>query len=106
MENLFARLDADWHDTARRPVSTDTLRAWAERDATLASFSTLDDLVAHVQRRGHPEDSDRVLALLARHASEDHLAARTLLQCLLPGLGAVAARHRWARDHLDLDALI
>lgn len=93
--STFANLHQDWDSVAQ---SADTIRAlaqWGSDDPVLARFSTMGDLVAFVERRGDPAASDSVLAALARRAPQDQLAARVLLQLLLPALCGLAKRHRW-----------
>jgi hypothetical protein len=93
---MFALLESEWTELAPTPVPA----GWRQ-DAALASHRTLADLVAVTERRGDPAGSDRVLAALARRASDtqaDALAARTLLQMLLPGAKALARRLQWLGD--------
>ena len=91
----FVSLCRDWATLVTSAPMTQAVRRWAHEDEALAAFANATELVAYVERRGHPMAADRVLACLARRAPTDELAARTLLQLLLPGLGALARRHRW-----------
>jgi len=47
------------------------------------------------RQRGEPARSDRLLAVLARRAPDDEIAARLLLHLLLPGAKALAGRVWW-----------
>jgi hypothetical protein len=97
MGNVFDLLDGEW-----RRLSRD--RAAAGRLATICELagdgSNLGDVERFV-RAAAPEDADRVLlALVARAVDGDALAARVLLQLLLPGTRRLARRW-WALGEVD-----
>ena len=96
--STFAALYQEWASLAQSPTTTTALARWGTDDPTLARFATMAELVAFVERRGSPAASDTVLAALARRSPDDQLAARTLLQLLLPALCGLAKRHRWIGD--------
>jgi len=101
---LFALLDDDWTALAPTPLPV----RWHD-DAALAAHQTLADLVAVTERRADPAASDRVLAALVRRAADepaDELAARTLLQMLLPGAKALARRLVWLGDPAERAAAV
>lgn len=91
MDSVFTQLDREWIALIRRPTTANELG-----DAcALAGASGLDGLVPAV-RRAAPEAADPVMAHLARQAHEgSDIAARALLQLLLPGACRLAARW-WA----------
>jgi hypothetical protein len=97
MHNVFDLLDREW---AR--LSGD--RAAARRLAPVCQLGgdlrTLGDLERHV-RTADPADADRILlALVTRVVDhDDHLAARVLLQLLLPGTRNLARRWWALGDH-------
>ncbi len=93
--STFADLRQEWASLVQSPAATRDLARWGTEDPTLARFATMAELVAFVERRGSPAASDTVLAALARRAPADQLAARTLLQLLLPALCGLARRQRW-----------
>lgn len=109
--SLSARLDAEWEQLAGSFRAARALRRWAEREPMLASFPDLHWLRATVHDRGTPERSDHLLGALVRLAAvdggDDQLAARTVLQLLLPGAlrlaGTVAAA---SRDPVDAEAAV
>src|SRR5581483_8240714 len=82
--------------TARRAVTT-----WAA-DPVLGGFGDLESVVERIQRRGCPEDSDRLLLALLQRAGSDNESARTVLQALLPGLKALMATYRWSGSREDV----
>lgn len=103
---LFASLDAEWQ-TLATSTKLAPRACWAE-DEILGGFATLGDLraVLRASRDDH-EAADQILAALACRASHDDLAARTLLQALLPGLVNVAKRLGCGvvNDELEADVL-
>jgi hypothetical protein len=104
--SLFCSLDHDWHHQATRLRSRQALRRWAEAQPALGLFADLDQLILHVHRRGHPATSDKVLASLAGLAASDELAARALLQAMLPGLKALTHSFGWRGDHEETAAAV
>jgi RNA polymerase sigma factor (sigma-70 family) len=95
---LLLRLTREWQAICHRPAVLHRARGWHVGVA----FHTLDDLVdaAGFRRDSsagrHPvADGDAVLARLLLAARHDDLAARVVLQRILPGLVSVA--RRWAR---------
>lgn len=82
--NVIDVLEAEWEELAGSPRLADALRAWAADDPTL-DFDSPAALVATTESRDRPGDADAVLAALARRAGTDDLAARFLLQLVLPG---------------------
>jgi len=60
----------------------------------LEPFPDLRTVVEMVQRRGQPAESDRILLALLRRASADDLAARTVLQALMPGFKALMVTYQ------------
>jgi hypothetical protein len=92
MASVFDLLDNEW-----RRLSHD--RSAARRLAGVCAIAggarSLGDVERFV-RGAHPGDADRVLlALVARAVESDDLAARVLLQLLLPGARSLARRW-WA----------
>lgn len=100
---LFAALDREWQTicSSRRPDHGSS--PWT--DDALGGFCDLADLIATLRRsRRDPARADAILAALARRAPADELAARTLLQAVLPGLFNVAKRLGHGRVDDDLEA--
>src|SRR5687767_6950205 len=91
MDSVFTQLDREWIALARRAAT-----AAALTDAcTLAGVSSAERLVT-AMRRAAPSDADPVMAHLAGRARGGcAIAARALLQLLLPGTCRLAARW-WA----------
>lgn len=104
MDGLFAILDHDWHDLLQRRSTRHCYRTWQDEDHVFAGHGSLDDLMNALRRQHHPADADLVLAALARRAATDDLAARTLLQALLPGLRSIANVHYWLAPREELEA--
>jgi hypothetical protein len=101
---VFTLLEADW-----AAVAQTSLPAGWQDDPALTRHRTLADLVAATERRTEPGASDQILAALARRATSspaDELAARTLLQMLLPGAKALARRLPWLGDSTERAAAV
>jgi len=94
-------LEREWRVLVCSSSAAESLGRW-RGDAALARFATLADLVDHVASRSTPVgERDRVLAALAMRAGDDDLAARTVLQLLLPGCKALVGRFRWSAESAD-----
>jgi hypothetical protein len=102
---LFYRLTEEWTSIGSSAAGVAALRRWSVEDRDLAGFENLDDLIRSVHRRGRARESDLLLAALARRA-DDKLAARTLLQAVLPGLVRIAVSIRAPKDDEDITSLV
>ena len=89
---LSARLDDEWATIRTRPRLVARARAWAVTDVP---FDDLDELLALAGYRvqSTPARND-VLARLVAIARRDELAARIVMQRVLPGLLAIVRRRR------------
>jgi DNA-directed RNA polymerase specialized sigma24 family protein len=88
--NPFDSLDAEWKILCHRHRRSAIVARWARREPALANARSLADVVP-------PAGTDRtpqLRALLRLTAGDDVLAARALLQLLIPGLVRLAARLR------------
>jgi hypothetical protein len=91
MDSLFTQLDREWAHFRREPAVVAALRP-ACALAGVASPAVLTDAV----RAATPEQADAVLLHLATESVDgSKIAARSLLQLLLPGTCRLAARW-WA----------
>ena len=107
---LLEELDREWERLGRRPMTRRAVAAWFADDGPLAG-STLATALAHVERphlddvleatRHRRPHAERSLGALLALAASDELAARIVLQRVLPGL--VAGARRWSS--LDPDAV-
>jgi hypothetical protein len=89
---LSARLDREWRALRRDPAAVARAAAWRLADER---FDDLDELLALAGYRSlHTPARNDVLLRLVALARRDELAARIVLQRILPGLLAVARRHR------------
>lgn len=98
---LGDRLLREWYRLRRSPAAIEHARSLGVADAV---FDDLDGLLrlAGFGVSATPA-ADAVLAGLVRHAADDDLAARIVLQRILPGLLALAGAER--RDGRYADAL-
>lgn len=88
MHATLARLDNEWRDVATSRQSRDTLAEWQRVEPALGEGGDLTDVL---ERRRNQLAAPGILAALARLAPSDPLAARALLQALIPGLVRLAA---------------
>jgi hypothetical protein len=88
---LFADLDADWRAFVSSQLARNALDRWSG-DPVLGGSRTLDEVLAPTIRGGDPAVADAVLRALMARATTDEVAARTVLQALVPGLVSVARR--------------
>ena len=94
--NVYAALHAEWAAIANRPDTRRACQAWGHRCPELVPFASPGDLVATIGRLGDPIRSCALLSELLVLAADDTLAARAVLQAVLPGLRRTAG-HRWRR---------
>jgi hypothetical protein len=102
MSRTLMSLDAEWRRLACSPRARRALRCWATRHPALDG---LGDLAELLERRRDPAAASGVLAALAALAPTDDLAARTLLQAVLPGLVRLAGTAAWD-DPVAVDEMV
>jgi hypothetical protein len=91
--NLFQLLDQEWVEVVASPSTRRRLTEWSRTSRQLRGFNDLGAVVDYANRRGKPRESDQVLSALAQRASTDDVAARTLLQAVMPGMRSLAHRY-------------
>jgi hypothetical protein len=82
---VYQALDRDWEQISTTPAAARHLARWAAAEPALAGFATPRELVEVIAQRGRAARSHELLRCLLRQAA-DPLAARTLLQAVLPAL--------------------
>jgi hypothetical protein len=89
---LFEMLDREWAVLVVSPAIRSGRRRWSN-DPVLGAYPDVGALIP-VLRRGarDPEHTNQILAALIRRAPDDDVAARTMLQALIPGLVNVTKR--------------
>ena len=103
MNRTLTELDREWRELCRSASSRLALQRWAYAEPALAGILTLEAVL--VERKDDAEAAPAILAALARLAASDDLAARTLLQALMPGLVKMAATS-CSDDPAALDELV
>jgi hypothetical protein len=88
MQSVLDVLDDEWRELARSPRARRRLRQWGHQQPALACFHDLHELLEG--RQAGPGAAQTILLGLARLAPHDELAARTLLQALIPGIVRLA----------------
>jgi len=101
MERILQVLDAQWPKVAASPDARRALIRWADDHSVFVGLRDLNDVV-HLRRNSLV--AEEVLSALARLSPTDEIAARTLLQMLLPGIvslvGTVGRGDTEAQDEL------
>lgn len=90
MQDLFGSLEEEWRRLVGSGGGRRALERWRTAAPELAEIASLDELVAAV-RAGAPTDTGHARAL-AWLAEGDEVAARTLLQAVLPSLVCLVRR--------------
>jgi hypothetical protein len=88
MASTLEELDREWSELATSPCARRALIRWANDHPALAGLRDLDEVLA--ARRDNSR-APALLAALAALAPTDELAARTLLQALVPGLARLSS---------------
>jgi len=89
---VFDSLDRDWGLLLRSGAARGAMATW-QGDPALGRYQELGELIPALRSRTlSVADKDQILAALARRAASDDVAARTLLQAIVPGLINVAKR--------------
>lgn len=112
--HLLIRLQHDWDHIKRSRAAVQHARRWCLSTSSVAThrpLESLDDVLAWAgygcrDERGGGDD--QILGQLVKLAQSDKLAARVVLQRLLPGISSMA-RRRASRDrprHEVLDELV
>jgi len=93
MRQFLDLLHDEWQHLAGSPESRRALACWSE-DPALGGFADLYAVVAEIQRRGRPAESDRILLALLRRAPSDDVACRTVLQAVMPVLKSLMSAYQ------------
>ena len=88
MNRTLAALDREWTELSGSPASIEALERWSRSEPVLTGLPSLSAILE--ERRSVTAAAPALLAALARLAPDDELAARTLLQALVPGLLTLA----------------
>ncbi len=89
---VLVQLDREWERIADSPAGRRAVRKWADEQPLLAGVRSLRQLVELVNVRGRAEESDAILLLVLRDAASDDLAARTVLQAMMPAVKNLTAK--------------
>lgn len=86
---IFGALSDEWLRLCAMPAMNRTLTRWANREPCLADMNSLGEVVDRIDA-ADPEETDRLLLALIRLGSGgQQLAARVVLQAMLPKLSRI-----------------
>ena len=105
--HLFRAIDDDWSCFINTGTGHLVCDGWSD-DPVLGLLRDPAGVVAALRASGDdPAGADRILGALARRAPHDDVAARTMLQALIPGLVNVAKRlgHGHVDEELEAQVL-
>jgi hypothetical protein len=88
VRSVMNALDEEWSELARSSRACRRLRQWGLQQRALAGHADLQDLLDG--RNAGPGAAQAILLGLVRLAPHDELAARVLLQAIMPGLVRLA----------------
>jgi len=95
------RLAREWARLRTRPDHLASATDWGLTDDATRPLQSLDDVLAAVGFQQAPDrTADARLRRLVEIARDDELAARVVLQRIMPGLLAVVRRRRGMTDHV------
>jgi hypothetical protein len=86
--SIYRALKDEWDTMSTTPAARGALAGWARAEPVLAGFTDPRELVGAIQGGADTANSCARLAALVRLAAQP-LAARAVLQVILPGLGGV-----------------
>lgn len=97
------QLDREWRQLAHSPLLQARLLYWAQREPALAVFAGPASLIRFLREQGRFHDKDATLRALLTVAQTDALAARVVLEAVMPGLKRIA--RQLILDSRDRDEL-
>lgn len=89
---VLRQLDREWERIADSVAGRRAIRRWGAEELLFDGVRSLGALVERINERGHVVESDAILLVLLRHATEDDLAARTVLQAMMPAVKNLTAK--------------
>ena len=102
--HLSERLDREWEQLCRRASVLERARSW---HVTPTPFASLPELLHLAGYKAPPSTSgDETLRRLVGVGADDPLAARIVLQRLLPGLLAIVRREQYRDRSVDAFDLV
>lgn len=84
---IFTVLDQEWRHFSASGQASVALARWRKVEPALATLDTVDDVLS---LRRDPQRANEVLGMLVSRSGRDRVAARVVLQALMPGLVRLA----------------
>jgi len=92
VEHTLSRLQHEWQRLARSRAAIERAQAWGLPTGSFHSLDELLRLAGYGVARTGAHDDDAVLGALVRLAGTDELAARVVLQRVMPGIASLGRR--------------
>lgn len=102
MAEMLQVLDREWSELATSPRARRALMRWSNSHRHLAGHRDLNEVL---DARRDPEQREGVMRSLALLAPADEIAARTLLQAVVPGV-LTFARRQATDDEFSLEEMM
>ena len=83
---VLRQLDREWERIGGSARGRVAIRRWAESEPALVGMRSLAEVVERINERGNPKGSDAMLFALVSVAATEDLAARTVLQAMMPSV--------------------
>jgi hypothetical protein len=103
---LFQQLDKDWQRLVSDGDARQATARWRRTCPPLGDVLCLAELVRDIRTAETPDISDGLLSALAAMAATDELAARTILQALVPGLSALTNALATLDDRNEIESAV
>lgn len=104
--NLFQQLDKDWQRVVAGGDGRRACLRWSRNDPALAHIQCPQELVDEIRTASDPARSDELLSAIVRLAPNDAMAARLVLQALIPGLRCIARRFSSLAESDEVEATV
>lgn len=101
-------LDLEWATLAHSPTTQTWFEAWRDEAAPAVPCGTAQELVTFFENRRRPRTHDDTVfrGLAVRASTGDSMAARMVVQLLMPGWRSLARRYAWLQSPEEIQALV
>ncbi len=104
--HLFQQLDNEWNQIVAGCEGRRACLRWNRADPVLVHIKCPDQLVQEIRCSAAVVQSDQLLSAIVALAPHDQMAARVVLQALVPGLRTIARKLRTLADADEVEAAV